>query len=153
MTKITENESFIIEAVGEGVIVSPLHHIAGVDYFAALRPELPTEEIFRSLLTALSFYGAPYDFLFDFATDDAVVCSELVCKAYSETPDKKGLIFKSFNRDAPFFYYPNDFARQCCEEASAENKSFNLVLFYDAGKNAGSAFSGFCHTLQRHSLF
>ena len=59
---------------------------ANADYVAALRPRLNREDTFKVLQAALSHYGKPYDYSFDFATDGALVCSELVFKAYREAP-------------------------------------------------------------------
>jgi hypothetical protein len=71
----------VIEAVSEGVVVSTLGHCAG-DYLAALRPELDRVSKARAIWRAFEHYGRPYDFDFDFATDHAVVCTELVWRAY-----------------------------------------------------------------------
>ena len=148
------HKSLIIEAVGEGVVISPLDHIARVDYFAALRPNLPKEEIFRSLLTAFSYYGTPYDFLFDFSTDDALVCSELIYKSYSATPDKKGIVFFQNTYEGHFFYYPSDFVRQYCMQQGNTSAAFSFVLFYDAEKkNKNIIYGDFCNTLERYKLF
>ena len=152
--KISLQKQMIIEAVGEGVIISPLEHIAKVDYFAGFRANLPKEEIFLSILTAFSYYGAPYDFLFDFDSDDALVCSELIYKSFSETPDKKGLNFIGSSFEGKFFFYPNDIARQYCLEYESEKPALNLVIFYDGEEKENMEVPGeFCITLQRHSLF
>ncbi|HOE05031.1 MAG TPA: YiiX/YebB-like N1pC/P60 family cysteine hydrolase [Bacteroidales bacterium] len=151
---LQKHKPLIIEAIGEGVVINPLDHIARVDYFAALRPRLPREEIFRSLLIAFSHYGKPYDFLFDFGTDDALVCSELVFKSYCETPDKKGLSFIENSYEGKFFYYPTDFVRQFCLEHGSPDAAFSFVLFYDASlKEKNKVYGDFCNTLQRHKLF
>lgn len=152
--KFSQQKQMIIEAVGKGVIISPLEHIAKVDYFAGFRPNLPREEIFRSMLNACSYYGTPYDFLFDFESDDALVCSELIYKSYSETPDKKGLNFIGSSFDGHFFFYPNDIARQYCLEYETARPALNLVIFYDGEEKENMEVPGeFCITLERHSLF
>ncbi len=149
-----QHKPLIIEAVGEGVIISPLDHIARVDYFAALRPNLPKEEIFRSLLTAFTYLGTPYDFLFDFSTDDALVCSELIYKSYSETPDKKGIVFFQNTYEGNFFFYPSDFVRQYCMQQGSESAAFSYVIFYDADlKDKKIIYGDLCNTLERHTLF
>ncbi|MBK7212402.1 MAG: hypothetical protein IPH88_03685 [Bacteroidales bacterium] len=152
--QIFEQKQMIIEAIGKGVVISPLEHIAKVDYFAGFRPNLPREEIFRSILTAFSYYGSPYDFLFEFDSDDALVCSELIYKSFSETPDKNGLTFIGSSFEGHFFFYPNDIARQYCLEYESEKPALNLIIFYDGEEKENVEVPGeFCITLQRHSLF
>lgn len=144
----------IIEAIGKGVVVNPLEHIARVDYFAGLRPNLAKEELFRSILTSFSFYNLPYDFLFDFSSEDAVVCSELIYKSFSETPDKKGLILHGNTREGAFFFYPNDIASQYCQQSTLSDAALKLVVFYDGGaiRNQRAPVE-FCQTLEAHKIF
>lgn len=71
-----------IEAVSEGVVFSSIGHVLEKDYVAALRPTLSEAKVAESIRRALALHGRPYDFSFDFATDDRVVCTELVYRAY-----------------------------------------------------------------------
>jgi hypothetical protein len=80
------HERSIIEAVSEGVVTASVEHSCAADYVAALRPELGAVARVRAIERALSFWGRPYDFNFDFLTDDQLVCSELVVKAYEAPP-------------------------------------------------------------------
>jgi len=82
----------VIEAVSEGVVVSTLEHCAG-DYFAALRPKLDRMTKAKAIWRAFQQYGLPYDFDFDFATDHAVVCTELVWRSYRPANGEPGLAF------------------------------------------------------------
>jgi hypothetical protein len=41
--------------------------------------------------TAFSHHAKPYDYNFDFATDHALVCTELVWRSYRPSEGKKGL--------------------------------------------------------------
>jgi len=93
----------VVEAVSEGVIAASFEHSCGADYVAALRPRLDPLELAIAIDRALGWFGRPYDFNFDFATDDAIVCSELVLKAFeplsaragadagASTPEMRGL--------------------------------------------------------------
>ena len=76
----------MIEAVSEGVMSASLEHSCAADYVAALRPRVAPLLRARAIERALRYWGRPYDFNFDFATDDQVVCSELVVKAYESGP-------------------------------------------------------------------
>ena len=82
----------VIEAVSEGVLLNSLEHSCRADYVSALRPRLLRKiDCFRAILVAFDHWGKPYDFNFDFVTDDKIVCSELVYKAYRPDGEKKGL--------------------------------------------------------------
>lgn len=76
----------IIEAVSEGVIFSSLEHsIGGADSVVVLRPIesiLRKDEIKDAIRAAFGYWGKPYDFEFDFASTDKLVCTEVVYRAY-----------------------------------------------------------------------
>ena len=77
------NERVIIEAVSEGVIATSFEHSVGpADAVAVLRPILPQEEIDAAIARAFGSLGLPYDFEFDFATADSLVCTEVVYRSY-----------------------------------------------------------------------
>ena len=80
----------VVEAISEGVVAASLEHSCGADYVAALRPRLDRFEIAIAIDRALGWFGRPYDFNFDFATDDAIVCSELVIKAFEPRNAREG---------------------------------------------------------------
>jgi hypothetical protein len=73
------------------VSVATLEHSCAADYVAALRPRVSPLMRVRAIDRALAYWGRPYDFNFDFATDDQIVCSELVVKAYETSPEVAGL--------------------------------------------------------------
>jgi hypothetical protein len=97
-----------------------------------LRPRLPPAEIARAIDQALRYFGRPYDFNFDFATDDAVVCSELVMKAYEpEKAEGPGLrvpyITIAGRRAVP----PTELVRTFALELGADNRQLDFVYFLD----------------------
>ncbi len=81
----------VIEAISEGVSSASLEHSCAADYVAVPRPRASPLARARAIGRALAYWGRPYDFNFDFVTDDQIVCSELVVKAYEGTPDLPGL--------------------------------------------------------------
>ena len=85
------HEHCVIEAVSEGVSTASLEHSCAADYVAALRPRVSPLVRARAVERSLSYWGRPYDFNFDFTTDDQVVCSELVVKAYESSQGQPGL--------------------------------------------------------------
>lgn len=132
--------NLIIEAIGQGVTINPIEHIAFVDYLAVLRPNLKNEDTFKSILTAFEYLGVPYDFLFDFSDDKELVCTELIYNAYSCRSDKGGIQFLFGKVLGRPFVSPNDIAHQFANEISGTSPSFLFVLFCDTDKDASSAY-------------
>jgi hypothetical protein len=128
--QLRHGRNLIIEAVGEGVTINPLEHIAKVDYFAAIRPGVNREAMFMALNKSFSFYRVPYDYLFDLESNDAMVCSELVYKSFGN--DEVGLTFRMSEREGKPFLSPNDIALQCVTDEKAGTPSFKLVVFCGA---------------------
>ncbi|HEY3052381.1 MAG TPA: YiiX/YebB-like N1pC/P60 family cysteine hydrolase, partial [Thermoanaerobaculia bacterium] len=83
----TWSASTVIEALGEGVITSTFEHSAYADAVAVVRPGVATEKKAAAIARAFQYVGRPYDFEFDFATDDRIVCTELVYKSYEGSVD------------------------------------------------------------------
>lgn len=118
----------VIEAIRPGVVIQSLETSARCDYLAVLRPNRSHTEKFKALLAAFSHFGKPYDLNFDFTTDNELVCSELVYKAYRNAgtlPLQPEVI--NGRRLLP----PNRLAEQAVAEMG-EGKAFSFVLFLDA---------------------
>ncbi len=77
----------VLEAISEGVSHTTLEHSADCDTLGILRPRLSRLEKARAIFNAFHYAGRPYDFDFDFRTDSALVCTELIAKAYE--PDER----------------------------------------------------------------
>ncbi len=129
----------VIEALRDGVVFTDLETSAHCDYLAVLRPRLPPEARFQALRIALSHAGKPYDFNFDFAVDSALVCSELVVKAYRGLPD---FGFDLTVVNGRLMLPPNLIARKFDDEYDQPNRDLDLVLFLDASERRGVAFPG-----------
>ncbi|MHC5018984.1 MAG: 1-acyl-sn-glycerol-3-phosphate acyltransferase [Planctomycetota bacterium] len=72
-----------IESISEGVVFTSLEHSVGeADAVAVLRAAIPPAEVNDAIARAFSLVGRPYDFEFDFASTDKLVCTELVYRAY-----------------------------------------------------------------------
>jgi hypothetical protein len=118
----------VVEAIRPGVVFQSLETSARCDYLGVIRPNLTKAEKFKALLGAFSHAGKPYDLNFDFTTDNVLVCSELVYKAYrvgGELPLVPEVI--SGRRLLP----PNRLAEQAVE-SMGEGRAFSFVLFLDA---------------------
>ncbi|HEX6764124.1 MAG TPA: YiiX/YebB-like N1pC/P60 family cysteine hydrolase, partial [Polyangiaceae bacterium] len=125
-------EHVIVEAVSEGVVSASIEHSCGADYVAALRPRLEPLARARALERTLSVWGRPYDFDFDFATDDQVVCSELVLKAFEPTEgDGKGLAIPFVEIAGRRAVPPTEFVRVFANERDRPDARFDFVHFLD----------------------
>ena len=121
----------VIEAISEGVVFNTMHHAAG-DYLAAMRPRLSKVDKAKALLAAFSHAGKPYDFEFDFATDHAVVCSELVWRSYRPGPDKPGIELPVIQLIGRRTMPANEIVRMYDQQAGTPTQALDFVLFYDA---------------------
>ncbi|MDH5672667.1 MAG: YiiX/YebB-like N1pC/P60 family cysteine hydrolase [Myxococcales bacterium] len=132
----------VIEAIGEGVTLTSLEHSGNADYLAVLRPRLARSVRLASLVRAFGFHGRPYDFNFDFVTDQALVCSELVYKAYEPADAKPGIAFELSKAGGRWVLPPNEIAHFFDRERGAEVEASPLefVLFFDGNEEAGRAF-------------
>jgi hypothetical protein len=142
--KMLYKNHLIIEAIGEGVVINALQHCASVDCFAALRTQFDRQTLFQCIIDALGNYGKPYDFLFDFNSNDALVCSELVYNSFTSNRYKKAIDFNLSSLYGKPFLSPNDIAKQFCTEQTNQKPSFTLVLFYNGNKTVKKAYLQDC---------
>jgi uncharacterized protein YycO len=56
--------------------------VAHNDYLGISRTKFNEEKILRAIKKALENYQKPYDFVFNFYSNNSLVCSELVIKSY-----------------------------------------------------------------------
>lgn len=121
----------VIEAISEGVSFTSLEHSAEADSVAVLRPQLSALEKAKAIYKAFSFHGRPYDFNFDFLTDSALVCTELVYKSFEPGKQFKGLLLPTSEVVGRKVTTANDIARMFDEEYNKPNAQFELILFLD----------------------
>jgi hypothetical protein len=131
-----------LEAISEGVVFTTLEHAAGADHVAVLRPRLPAVEKAAALLRAFGYAGRPYDFNFDFRTDAALVCSELVYKAYEPGPGRQGLRLPLVEVLGRPVLPPSEVARLFDTEFGTPAAQLDLVRFLDGQESAGVAVEG-----------
>jgi hypothetical protein len=129
----------VIEAVSEGVVFSALEHTAEADSFAVLRPRLPKKAKAEALYRAFHYAGRPYDFNFDFDTDDALVCTELVSKAYEPNGVSKGLRFPVEIMLGRKVTPANLMAKQFDEQFGKPEQQTDLICFLDGNEKAKRA--------------
>ncbi len=72
----------VLEARKDGVRLRAIDDTLAVDAFTVIRPRLEPPKIAEALRCALTHEGKLYNFDFDFFTDDRLVCTEVVYRAY-----------------------------------------------------------------------
>ncbi len=140
----------VIEAVSEGVIQNSLHGASG-DFIAALRPRLPPLSKAQAIFKAFSFLERPYDFDFDFATDHALVCTEVVWRAYRASGEGLDLELRPI---AGRLTLPaNEIARSFLDDAEKEDRRFDFVYYLEGRereeKAAVAGVESFLATVER----
>ncbi|MBF0545809.1 MAG: hypothetical protein HQM08_15305 [Candidatus Riflebacteria bacterium] len=121
------HERRALEAVSEGVIMSSLEDACDADYIAALRPRLSDEQIKDAIIKAFAYVGRPYDFMFDFQTDDKLVCSELVYRSFR---DKLSL---NLIRKAGRWALPSlNILQKWANERNREDRELDFIFFVDS---------------------
>lgn len=134
------HEHCIVEAVSEGVVSASVQHSCGADYVAALRPRLPPLARARAIGRALQFWGRPYDFNFDFLTDDQVVCSELVVKAYEKPGDgEPGLSVPYVELVGRRAVPPTELVRLFRAQRNDPNRQLDFVYFLEGRESERTA--------------
>lgn len=128
-----------MEAISEGVSFTGVGHALTNDYIGVLRPRLSKLDKAQAMLRAFTYQGRPYDFDFDFFSDSALVCSELVWKAYQPSQGMKGLTIPLVNIAGRMALPPNDIVRQFDEEAGKPDRQFDFVAFLDGREKTKDA--------------
>jgi hypothetical protein len=139
----------VIEALRPGVIVQSLAASATADSLAVLRPKVSKSDRWQAVVEAMSHYGKPYNYQFDFRTDSALVCSQLVFKAYEMS---SGLRLEPKISGGRLLLSPNEIAIKYAREIGTENPELELVLFLDGtavGKVYKRSADEFCASWSR----
>lgn len=121
----------VIEAISEGVVFNTLDHVCG-DYTAALRPRLSKLAKAQAIVEAFTYLDRPYDFNFDFATDHALVCTELVWRAYRPAEGKPGLTLPLVELAGRQTLPANELAEIYARERDDPKAQLEFVYFIDA---------------------
>ena len=131
----------VIEAVSEGVVFTSLEHSAHCDYLGVMRPLRTKTEKAIAIIHAFEDLWKPYDFEFDFATDSALVCSEVVHKAWDLTSSEgEAVEFELADVYGRMTLPPNDMVEQFQAELGTEAQQLSFVAFLDGNTGSNSAF-------------
>lgn len=129
----------VLEAIGEGVVFTPLEKFAEADSLSAIRPRLSKVEKARAIVRAFGYAGRPYDFNFDFQSDETLVCSELVYKAYEPVKGFKGLKFPLQTMVGRVLSSPNGMVQQFDKEYGTKDQQSDLAVFLDGHEKENKA--------------
>ncbi len=125
----------IVESVSEGVVFSSLEHsIGGADSAAALRPRLSPEKLRECIARAFSHLGKPYDFDFDFFSEDKLVCTELIYHTY-DSELHFNLVPVLGRKTMPAI----ELVRKFAQERGKPEAELDFVAFLDGSESAGRA--------------
>ncbi len=127
----------IAEALSEGVLFTTLSHGVGCDYVGILRPRQDKVAKAQAIERAFTHIGKPYDFNFDFLTDESIVCTELVYKAWQPDEGKPGVDLELVRVMGRTTLPANDIVRQFDETYGTPEQLFDFVYFLD-GVEKGS---------------
>jgi hypothetical protein len=131
----------VIEAISEGVSLRSLEEGAGADYVAVIRPRHPKLAVAQAIDKALSLHGRPYDFNFDFLTDESIVCTELVYKSWQPADGKDGPQIELVKVVGRQTLPANDLIRQFDQRYDDPQRPFDFVYFLDGRERAKGAVS------------
>lgn len=134
----------ILEAVSEGVVFSSMLEGAGADYVGVMRPRRSKLDKARAILRAFAYWGRDYDFNFDFATDETIVCTELVYKAWEPSPKKRGVALEMVDVMGRATLPANDIVRQfdAQRELPDGERQLDFVYFLDGFERVDVAVVG-----------
>jgi hypothetical protein len=123
----------VIEAVGAGVVLTALEKSGHCDALGALRPRIDKRAKWQAVLDALEHLGKPYDYNFDFVSDNALVCSELVFKAYQRA---EGISLVPEALNGRLLLSPNALCEKLDRELESDTQELDFVLFLDGIREA-----------------
>ncbi|MCP3138495.1 YiiX/YebB-like N1pC/P60 family cysteine hydrolase [Pyxidicoccus xibeiensis] len=129
----------IIESISEGVSFTGLEHGMRVDYLGVMRPRVSRLEKAQAVLRAFTFQGRPYDFNFDFFSDQSLVCTELVWKSYAPSQEMKGLRVPLVDVAGRRTLPANELVRLFDAEYGRPDRQLDFVAFLDGREAEGAA--------------
>ncbi|MCK5001014.1 MAG: hypothetical protein KAS23_15835, partial [Anaerohalosphaera sp.] len=129
----------VIEGISHGVVLNTFKLAFG-DYMAALRPRLDKKAKAQAIIEAFGHLDKPYDYDFDFATDDALVCTELVWRSYRPAQNKKGIDFDLVEIGGRKTMPANQIALLFANEVTKDTRQLDFVYFLDASEEDQKAF-------------
>jgi hypothetical protein len=142
----------VIEGVNPKVRICSLKSCYG-DYMAAIRPTLNKVDKARAIIEAFGYVDKPYDMNFDFASDDKLVCTELVWLSYRPSEDHIGVQIELVSIAGRKTLPAHEFMKCYAKEKGSAQQQFDFVHFIDCNEKAQKTFvaneKAFMTTLNR----
>jgi len=130
----------VIEALDAGVIFNSIETSLAADGAAVFRPITTRLEKAKAIYASFYYTGQPYDFKFDFDSDNALVCSELIFKAYQPSDTQTGIDFPLNRAVGNKMLTPSEIAQWYDETVGTPNQQIDLVMFIDSNEKDRVAF-------------
>lgn len=134
--ELKDGQKRTIEAESEGVVSFTLEKSMSADYAAVLRPKISREDTLKSLIRAFDQFGKPYDFNFDFLTDNEIVCSELYYKSFPMMRNRLRMVSGRMALSS------NHIAQDFDAQYGNQQNLLEFVYFIDADEETKKAFFG-----------
>ena len=119
----------IIEALSEGVVISSFEAGAKKEGIVILRPLIEKKEIAEAIYKAFSEVSKPYDYNFDFSTDNTIACTELVYKVYESST-----LFPVNDMFGKPFSTANEIAEYCDKNYDSTDLKLVMIYIYDGNR-------------------
>lgn len=129
----------VLEARSEGVILNSFHEGVAVDYTGAMRPETSRLDKAKAIAEGFGMHGLPYDFNFDFLTDQSVVCTELVYKSWERAEVQATPGYDPTLVMGRTTLPANELVRQFDEQRDGGNSNLEFVYFLDGREGSSDA--------------
>jgi len=148
---LKENKKIrVIEAISDGVIFNSIEESCRADFIAAMRPsKISILDKALAIADAFSYQGRPYDFNFDFVSEDALVCTELVVKSYGSDTLKHGIDFEYTTEMGKQVVKANTICHQFDQEFNTNRKQLNFVYFLKGLEKQNKAIVDTCDKFRR----
>jgi hypothetical protein len=130
----------VIEALDAGVIFNSIETSMDADGAVVFRPTVSKLEKAKAIYNSFYYTGRPYDFHFDFNSDDALVCTELIFKAYQASETQEGVAFPLNRAVGKKMLTPSEIAQWYEDTMDSPNPPLELVMFIDSNEKDRVAF-------------
>lgn len=134
LDNIDENVHYFIEATWEGIQIKNIELLVEHnDYLWVSRTVFKKEKIKRVLESVFKNIWKDYDFLFNFWSDNKLVCSELIMKSYiKEWRGDEWIDIKLEEIWWNFTFPPNNFIKILSSESKKKKSKISPIFFIDS---------------------
>ncbi|MFH1812364.1 MAG: hypothetical protein ABIJ09_26750 [Pseudomonadota bacterium] len=121
------------DGIAGQVVFSSTAQAMDADSLAALRPRLSRLDKALAIADALTYWQRAFDYALDLSTDSALMCTELVARAYAAEPGKQGLTLPARSiGGGRFMVIPSDIAEQYARDVAHPGRQLDFVYLLRA---------------------